>query len=81
MNILNKFINLENNDVCNKIYTYIGVHPIIKITILKKIIDIYDDTNEFYNNNYMSFKDYYFNIIYPDIFLCFEEFDDNDEIF
>ena len=30
---------------------------------------------------YMSFKDYYFNIIYPDIFLCFEEVDDNDEIF
>jgi hypothetical protein len=36
MNILNKFINLENNDVCNKIYTYIGIHPLIKITNLKK---------------------------------------------
>ena len=80
MNILNKFINLENNDVCNKIYTYIGIHPLIEITGFKKIIYKWDEIVEYWPINHINFQNFYFNIVLVDTFLCFEEynFDDDD---
>jgi len=37
MNILQKFSQFENNDILNKIYSYLGEHPIIEKTNFKKI--------------------------------------------
>ena len=41
MNILQKFSQLENNDILNKIYSYLGKHPIVEKTRLTDVITKY----------------------------------------
>ena len=41
MNILQKFLQLENNDILNKIYNYLGKHPIVEKTRLTDAITKY----------------------------------------
>ena len=41
MNILQKLSYLENNDILNKIYSYLGKHPIVEKTKLTNIITKY----------------------------------------
>ena len=41
MNILQKFSQLENNDILNKIYSYLGKHPIVEKTRLTDAITKY----------------------------------------
>ena len=41
MNILQKFLQLENNDILNKIYSYIGKHSIVEKTTLTDVITKY----------------------------------------
>ena len=41
MNILQKLLHLENNDILNKIYSYIGKHPIVEKTRLTGLITEY----------------------------------------
>ena len=41
MNILQTFLQLENNDILNKIYNYLGKHPIIEKTRLTNAITTY----------------------------------------
>ena len=38
MNILQKFLQLENNDILNKIYNFLGKHPIVEKTRLTDAI-------------------------------------------
>ena len=70
MNILQNFLQLGNNDILNKIYNYLGKHPIIEKTNFKKIID---------ECNYLqaNFVDYYFNVVLVDDFY-FDNFNDDD---
>ena len=44
MNILQKFSQLENNDILNKIYSYLGKHPIVEKTRLTDVITKYTMT-------------------------------------
>ena len=41
MNILQKHLQLENNDILNKIYNYLGKHPIVEKTRLTDVITKY----------------------------------------
>ena len=41
MNILNKCLQIENNDILNKIYSYLGKHPIVEKTRLTDAITKY----------------------------------------
>ena len=41
MNILQKLLQLENNDILNKIYSYLGKHPIVEKTRLTDAITKY----------------------------------------
>ena len=41
MNILQNFLQLENNYVLNKIYSYLGKHPIVEKTRLTDAITTY----------------------------------------
>ena len=41
MNILHKFLQLENNDILIKIYSYLGKHPIVEKTRLTDAITKY----------------------------------------
>ena len=69
MNILQKFLQLENNDILNKIYSYLGKHPIIEKTRLKDAITTYtmrlktDFDYQYYStsNNKKTFSYFYFN--------------------
>ena len=69
MNVLQQFINLEYYDICNKIYTYLGPHPIVEKTDLKKIINKWDYLQA-------SFVDYYFTVVLFDDFY-FDDFNDD----
>ena len=64
MNILQKFLQLENNDILNKIYSYLGKHPIIEKTRLKDAITTYSTSDNkktfsyFYFNNLRNVREY-----------------------
>ena len=58
MNILQKFLQLENNDILNKIYNYLGKHPIVEKTRLKDAITTY--TMRLNSEPYNTFSNFYF---------------------
>ena len=59
MNILQTFLQLENNDILNKIYNYLGKHPIVEKTRLKDAITTY--TMRLNSEPYNTFSNFYFN--------------------
>ena len=59
MNILQNFLQLENNDILNKIYNYLGKHPIVEKTSLKDAITTY--TMRLNREPYNTFSNFYFN--------------------
>ena len=65
MNILQKFSQLENNDILNKIYSYLGKHPIVEKTRLTDVITKYTmivKTDIDYNrDNKKTFSYFYFD--------------------
>ena len=63
MNILQKFLQLENNDILNKIYSNLGKHPIIEKTRLKDSITTYTMrlNKEIYFTPDNTFSNFYFN--------------------
>ena len=69
MNILQKLLQLENNDILNKIYNYLGKHPIVEKTRLTDVIikytmilkTDYDYTNYCTPANKKTFSYFYFN--------------------
>ena len=69
MNILQKFSQLENNDILNKIYSYLGKHSIVEKTRLIDVITKYtmilktdfDYTYYCTPDNKKTFSYFYFN--------------------
>ena len=69
MNILQTFLQLENNDILNKIYNYLGKHPIVEKTRLTDVITKYtmilktdyDYTYYYTPANKKTFSYFYFN--------------------
>ena len=69
MNILQKFSQLENNDILNKIYSYLGKHPIVEKSRLTDLITKYTmilktdiDYSYHYNrDNKETFSYFYFD--------------------
>ena len=80
MNILQKLSHLENYNIVNKIYSYIGKHPIVEKTKLSVIINQYrllkqnNELADYYryprnNINQNEFPYFYFNYLQRDIFI------------
>ena len=59
MNILQNFLQLENNDILNKIYNDLGKHPTVEKTRLKDAITTY--TMRLNSEPYNTFSNFYFN--------------------
>ena len=66
MNILQTFVDIENYDICTKIYSYFGAHQIVQCTELDTVIKrwVYDQ----YGGNFSlkdcsqsEFHDYYYD--------------------